>query len=270
MSTLKISACIIGYNEEKKVEDCLGSLEGIADEIIFVDSFSSDNTLKIVRKFKAKIIQKKFEGYVKQKNIALDAAQFNWVICLDCDERLSAGARKILFEIKNNVIVEEISGYRFNRLTFYIYRWIRHSGWYPDRKLRFFRKDRCRWEGDYLHETVSVASGVINNITADILHYSFMSISDHLHTIEKFSDAAANEAFTKGRRCSMSSVIFRTLWVGIRKIFLEFAFLDGAAGIILTGLSMTATWCKYSRLYFLSRAALSPDFLIKNRKGYDD
>lgn len=247
----KISVCVIGFNEEKKIEDCLKSVKDVADEIIYVDSYSTDATIDIAKKYTNKIFKQKFLGHVQQKNFAVAKASHNWILSLDCDERLSKEAIEIIQ--KERDFLEKYSAYRFKRRTFYIYRWIYHSGWYPDYKIRLFRKDICSWQGENPHDKVECSLNNIKTLDVDILHYSFDSIDDHLKTIMSFSSIGAREAFTKGKKSGVFVIFFRSLWVGVRKIFFEFAFLDGVAGIIITGLSMAATWAKYSKLYVLQK-----------------
>lgn len=249
----KISACIIGYNEEKKIEDCLRSLQGIVDEIIYVDSYSQDQSVEIARQYTEKIFYKKFEGYVQQKNFAVACASYNWILSLDCDERLSLELQEQIKNEKKNLDTKNFCAYRCKRRTFYVYRWIYHSGWYPDYKIRLFHKDFCSWQGENPHDKVVCPNLKIKSLCYDILHYSFDSIDDHLKTIMSFSEIGAREAFAKGKKSGVGTVIFRSLWVGIRKLFLELAFLDGAAGIFITGFSMAATWSKYSKLYILQK-----------------
>lgn len=249
----KISVCIIGYNEEKKIEDCLRSVAGVADEIVYVDSHSNDSTVEIVKKYTSKIFYKKFLGHVQQKDYAVSCASHDWVLALDCDERLSPELRDMIAKEKPHLNAQKISGYRFKRLTFYVYRWIRHSGWYPDHKVRLFHKKYCAWQGENPHDRVVCESGNVKTVNADILHYSFDSIDDHLKTIMAFSEIGAREAFAKGRKSGPFTIIFRTLWVAIHKVFIKFSFLDGTAGLIITGLSMAATWTKYSKLYIMQK-----------------
>lgn len=250
-----ISVCIIGMNEEKKVEDCIKSVLEIADEIIFLDSGSTDRTLEIVKKYTDKVFHKNFFSYVEQKNAVIELANNNWILSLDCDERLSTEAFNWIKLSFSKLVAEnpQLKGFKFSRLTFYIYRFIRHSGWYPDNKIRLFHKDFCTWKGNLLHESMQCEKCQIQQAKGDILHYSFDNISDHLRTIDKFSEIAAREAFAKGKKSGLFTIIGRTAWVGIRKMIFEAAWLDGMAGIILTGLSMTANWTKYSRLYLLWR-----------------
>ncbi len=257
-----ISVCIIGLNEEEKIEDCLRSVVEVADEIVYVDSYSGDKTVEIARKYTDRIVLQKFLGHVEQKNLAIDEAKHDWVLALDCDERLSPEAiaeiKAIWADQAEKIATEEIRAVRFNRLTYYIYRFIRHSGWYPDSKIRLFNRKYCRWQGENPHDIVHCDSKYLYKSKTDILHYSFDSISDHLKTIDSFSRIAAHEAYEKGKRVGLFSLVFRSLWVGVRKMFFEFAFLDGAAGVILTGLSIASTWAKYSRLYILCRHSKKP------------
>jgi len=251
---LPISVCIIGLNEEKKIEECLKSVANIAEEIIYVDSYSSDKTVDIVKKYSEKIFYKKFSGFVEQKNYAIEKASNDWILSLDCDERFTPELEEIIREIwANGENENQYVAFRFRRLTYYIYKFIRHSGWYPDKKIRLFNRKYAKWTGLYLHETVEVKSGRIKDIEKDILHYSFDSISDHLKTIDSYSTIGAQELFEKGRKAGIATIIGRTVATGFKKFFLELSFLDGRAGIILTGLSMAANWAKYSKLYILNR-----------------
>jgi len=187
----KISACIISFNEEKKIEDCLKSLQSIADEIIIVDSGSTDDTLKIARQYTDNIFQQNFEGYGRQKNIALDKATHDWVISLDCDERLSDELQESILSIKSKL--ESNTIYSMARKTFYVYRWLNHC-WYPDRKIRLFNRTETRWLDNNVHESIDSKGMETVNLKGDILHYSFDSISDHLKTIDKFTEIGADES----------------------------------------------------------------------------
>ncbi len=266
---MKISVCIIGLNEEKNLTDCLRSVKPIADEIIYVDSLSKDKSCAIAKSFGARVFKQKFLGHVQQKNFAVSKAKFDWVLSLDCDERLSSEALASIAAERARRLADssekQPTSYAFNRLTFYIYRWIKHSGWYPDRKIRLFDRRTASWVGENPHDRVEDRSGRSMRLKGDILHYSFASISDHLKTIESFSEIAAHEALRKGRKSGPFTIIFRSLWAGIRKVFFEFSFLDGVAGLILTGLSMAATWSKYSKLYILQQQKADPLFFERNK-----
>jgi glycosyltransferase involved in cell wall biosynthesis len=248
---MKISACIIGLNEEQNIADCLASLQGVADEIVYVDSYSDDKTVKIVKKFTKKIFFRKFDNYVAQKNYAATKAKHDWILNLDCDERLSDELRTSLLELKQTGT--DKVGFRFNRLTWYLYRFIRHSGWYPDDKVRLYDRRVAKWEGEKVHEIINTPADKTGKLKGDLLHYSFRTIDDHLKTIRSYSEMAAQAMFERGRRVSLVGVFARSGWVIVRKFFFELAFLDGTAGIIITYYSAVATFTKYIKLYVLHK-----------------
>jgi glycosyltransferase involved in cell wall biosynthesis len=248
---MKISACIIGFNEEQNITDCLKSLQGVADEIVYVDSYSSDKTVAVVKKFTKRVFFRKFDNYVAQKNFAASKAKYDWILNLDCDERLSDELRASLLALK--ATGTDKVGFRFNRLTWYIYRFIRHSGWYPDDKVRLYDRRLARWEGDQVHEIVRIPNEKTGKLKGDLLHYSFRTVDDHLKTIRNYSEMAAQAMFAQGRRVSLAGVFARSGWVVIRKFFFELAFLDGTAGIIITYYSAVATFTKYIKLYVLGK-----------------
>ncbi|AFM10753.1 glycosyltransferase family 2 protein [Turneriella parva] len=250
---MKISACIIGLNEEQNIEDCLLSLAGVADEIIFVDSHSTDKTISLVKQFTKKIFYRKFDNYVAQKNFAASKARFDWILNLDCDERLSPELRDSILALKSSGT--DKAGFRFNRLTWYLYRFIRHSGWYPDDKVRLYNRRLAEWQGDKVHEIINTPPEKTGKLTGDLLHYSFRNIDDHLKTIRNYSELAAQAMHARGRRVSLPGVFFRSGWVIVRKFFFELSFLDGTAGIIITYYSAVATFTKYVKLYVLNKQA---------------
>ncbi len=246
----KISACIISFNEEKKIEDCLKSLQAVVDEIIIIDSNSTDKTLEIARKYTDKIFLHDFQGYGKQKNLATDKATNNWVISLDCDERLSSELQSSIKSIKNNL--DDDTVYSMARKTFYIYRWLNHC-WYPDRKTRLFNKSKTRWLDNDVHESVDTNNMQTILLSGDILHYSFDSISDHLKTIDKFTQIGANDLLKKGKRISVISPLVHASWTFFKLYFLKRGFLDGFAGLTVSVLSYMHVFIKYSRAYILQK-----------------
>lgn len=251
---MKISVCIIGLDEEKNLPDCLRSVQAVADEIVYVDSFSKDKSLSIAKTFGCKIFRRKFDGYRSQKNFAAEKARNTWILNLDCDERLSPELSQAILRAKQSPD-SNIVAYKFNRLTWYIYRFIRHSGWYPDDKIRLYDKRQCIWEGDTVHEIIHAPKQLTKHLQGDLLHYSFHSINDHLHTIRKYSDMASQDLFDRGRKVTYAGVLARAVWVIIRKIFFEFSFLDGAAGLTITWYSAVATYTKYVKLYMMRKHA---------------
>lgn len=240
----KISACIISFNEEKKIEDCLKSLAGIVDEIIVVDSNSSDTTVNIAKKYEARVINQEFLGYIEQKNFAVQQASYDWILSLDCDERLSPELQKAILAIKENV--EQFDAYKMPRKTFYVYRWLNHC-WYPDLKTRLFNKHTAHWGGTNPHDHIITTGENISQLDGDIYHYSFDSISDHLKTIDKFTEIGADELIRKNKKFNTFSPITHATWTFIKLYLLKRGFMDGFAGFVVSVLSFMHVFVKYSK-----------------------
>lgn len=247
----RISACIISFNEEQKIEECLQSLAGIADEIIVVDSLSTDRTLEIAGRYTDRIVHQKFLGHVEQKNLAVSHASHDWILSLDCDERLAPELRAALLAAKESL--DARCAYRMARKTFYVYRWLNHC-WYPDRKVRLFNRQNARWGGTNPHDRVVLDAGVqVVDLKGDILHYSFSSISEHLRTIDNFTEIGAREIIAKGKKVSLLSPLSHGLWTFIRLYFLKRGFLDGLAGFIVATLSFMHAFVKYAKVLLHQR-----------------
>lgn len=246
----KISACIISFNEEKKIEDCLKSLVNIADEIIVVDSNSTDNTLNIARKYTDKIILQDFLGFIEQKNFAIEQAEHDWILSLDCDERLSPELQAAIVSIKTNI--ENADAYRMPRKTFYIYRWLNHC-WYPDFKIRLFNKSTAYWGGTNPHDHIVCSGNNIKTLHGDIYHYSFDSISDHLKTIDKFTEIGAKELIKKNKKFNIFSPLTHATWTFIKLYFIKRGFMDGFAGITVSMLSFMHVFVKYSKAIIMRK-----------------
>ena len=208
----KISACIISFNEEKKLEDCLKSLQPIVDEIIIVDSLSTDGTLKIAQRYTDKIFHQKFLGHIEQKNLAVSKAGYDWILSLDCDERLTPELQQSILGIKDNL--DAADAYCMHRKTFYIYRWLNHC-WYPDTKTRLFNKTTSHWGGTNPHDRIITQGKNIRLLRGDIQHYSFSSISEHLKTIDKFTEIGADELIKKGTLAAMVGLLLVVLFMAI-------------------------------------------------------
>ncbi len=241
----KISACIISFNEEKKIEDCLKSLLDVVDEIVVVDSESTDKTIEIASVYTDFIYSRKFLGHIAQKNLAVGKAQHDWILSLDCDERLSDDLRKSILEIKDEI--GQYDAYRMARKTFYIYRWLNYC-WYPDMKVRLFNKQHAKWGGVNPHDKVRVDSEKIGRLGGDILHYSFDSISAHIQTLDKFSEIAAKEIIKRGKKVSVFSPFTHGFWIFFKMYFLKRGFLDGFAGLLASVLSLMHVFVKYSKV----------------------
>ncbi len=251
----EISAVIITYNEERNIGRCLESLQGVADEIVVVDSFSTDKTEKICQGYGVRFIRHPFDGYMEQKNWAAAQAAYDRVLSLDADEALSEELKSSILSVKNNWQHE---GYYFNRLTNYCGQWIRHLGWYPDRKLRLWDRRRGSWEGKGLHEIFLLHAGYkAGFLKGDILHYSYYSIRGHIEQVNKFTDIGADTAFKNGKEAPLGIIIFNPLWKFFRDYIIKLGFLDGYYGLVISVISAQATFLKYVKLREL----------IKNRDG---
>lgn len=240
----KISACIISYNEEKKIEDCLKSLLPVADEIVVVDSLSTDNTINIARKYTDKIFSQEFLGHIEQKNFAISKASHEWIISLDCDERLTEQLQQSILAIKDHL--DQSDAYCMPRKTFYIYRWLNHC-WYPDVKTRLFNKNTARWGGTNPHDRIITDGNNIRKLKGDIQHYSFDSVSAHLNTIDKFTEIGAIELIKKKKKFSVFSPLTHSTWMFIKMYFIKRGFLDGFAGLLASTLSFVHVFVKYSK-----------------------
>jgi len=239
-----ISAVIITKNEEERIGQCLESLQGIADEIIVVDSLSTDKTEEICRSFGVHFEQREFEGYSPTKNYANSLAKYSYILSIDADEALSKELRASILAIKNQL---DQDGYTFNRLTNYCGKWIYHCGWYPDTKLRLFRKDLGKWEG-LIHETLELKGSKIQKLKGDLLHYSFPSISDQARKMNEFSDLTAQKLFEKGQRASLLKVILSPISEFFKKFILLRGFMDGFYGFVISVMSGYYRFYKYAKL----------------------
>ena len=243
----KISACIISYNEENKIEDCLKSLDGIVDEIIIVDSLSTDRTIEIAKKYTDKIYDQKFLGHVEQKNLAVSKANHNWILSLDCDERVTNELKQSILAIKNDL--QQADAYKMARRTFYVYRWLNYC-WYPDQKIRLFNKESARWAGTNPHDHVEVDGNKIKLLKGDLLHYSFNSISEHIQTLDSFTEIGANEIIRKNKKVSIISPWTHGLWTFLKLYVLKKGFMDGYAGLVVAVISGMHAFIKYNKVLF--------------------
>ena len=260
--SVKISVTVITLNEEKKVERCLRSVQGIADEIVVVDSLSTDATEAICLKYGARFIRNPFPGYVAQKNYAVKQASYNHILSLDADEVLSEPLKRSILEVKNNW--GDCDGYSFNRLNNYCGKWIRHSGWYPDRKIRLWDRTKGEWSGTDPHDIVYIEKRRVVQIKGDLLHYAYLTVDEHLKQMYKFGEIAARAKFAKGQKpVFIVHVILNPLFKFIKKYFLQLGFLDGYYGFVFCAAASSLNFFKYLRLYEYHRKGLPEDQSIK-------
>lgn len=244
---MKISAVIITFNEEKNIKKCLDSLTGIADEIVVVDSFSIDKTKEICLTYKDVVFhQNPFGDYSQQKNYANSLANNEFILSIDADEVISPELGKSILTEKENDFPED--AYLFSRLVFYCGKKIRYTDWYPDVKLRLWKKDVGKWEGE-LHETVHLNnSGKPKLLKGALNHYTFHAIAQHIAQINKFTEIGAEVAFKKNKKVNILMVYFKSEWKFISSYFLRLGFLDGYYGYVICRLSAQATFIKYIKL----------------------
>ncbi|HER09253.1 MAG TPA: glycosyltransferase [Bacteroides sp.] len=244
--TIKISAIIITFNEERNIRRCLESLTGVADEIVVVDSYSTDATAEICRQYGARFIEHRFTGHIEQKNWAILQATYPHILSLDADETLSDLLRESILQVKKNWTHD---GYYFNRLTNYCGKWIRHTSWYPSRKLRLWDARKGIWGGFNPHDRFYLNKGASRRfLKGDILHYSYYSLSEHLEKMNSFSSILARSYFERGRQVYISSIILHPLWRFIKDFILKTGFLDGYYGFIVSVNSAHEVFLKYVKL----------------------
>ena len=257
MMRRRLSVCIVAMNEADRIGECLRSAD-FADEWIVVDSHSTDETREIAASLGARVIERDWPGWVEQKNFAVDQATHDWVLCLDADEWVSPEMRQsVLAALERD---DGTDGFEFARLTRYMGRWIRHGGWYPDRKLRLFRRDAGRFEGRNPHDRVRV-KGRVERLEGDILHDPFRSLSDHLRTIDRYTTVAAEEKSARGVRVSVVDLVLRPFGKFVRMYVVKGGWLDGLAGFIVAITGSFYVFLKYAKLRGLNQERVS-------RKGF--
>ncbi|MBC8461331.1 MAG: glycosyltransferase family 2 protein [Deltaproteobacteria bacterium] len=241
----RLSVCIICYNEARNIRRCLDSIKWV-DEIVIVDSMSSDDTVNIARQYTGSIFQRSWTGYADQKNFALSKARGNWVLSLDADEEVTPVLRdEILTEIDKATAK---NGYRMPRRSFYQGRWINHSGFYPDRQLRLFRRNKGRWVGGRVHERVEI-EGSIGDLKNDLLHYPYQGvISGQLQTVDNFSGLIASDRHEKGERFHLSLLLLRPLFKFLEIYLLKRGISDGLPGLIIAVTSAYAVFVRYVKI----------------------
>lgn len=250
ISMKKLSVVIITLNEEDRIEAALQSVAGIADEVIVVDGYSTDNTCAIAEKFGAAIHRHEFLDFGSQKNFALKQAQHDWVLNLDADERVCPLLKEAILHFKQSAD-DSCAGYAINRKTFYLGRWIKHSGWYPDRKLRLFRKSKSRWSGR-VHEALNL-EGPTEHMPGDILHYTYRDITDHINRLNRYSHMQAQDMAAKGARLLFLRALLLPPVTFLRFFLWKAGFMDGFPGFIIALVSSWATAMKYLKTIALKK-----------------
>lgn len=250
MENCKISAAIVCRNEERNIKRALDSL-GWVDEIVVLDSGSSDRTVEICHTAGARVEQVEWHGYVETKNAALKIVRGEWVLSLDADEEVSPELRNEI----NGIISGPGAkiGYRIPRKNHYWGRWIKHCGWYPDLQLRLWQRGRGVWTGGSVHESVKV-EGSVGRTKAALNHFSYDSISAHLHRLNEYSALIAQDRYEAGKRTGLLALLFSAPWQFFKLYFLRLGFLDGLPGLIVSGLGSYYAFLKKAKLWELRRS----------------
>jgi len=246
-----ISAVIITFNEEKYIGSCLESLQQVADEIVVVDSYSKDRTKEICLSYNVNFIEHEFEGYRQQKNWAMNQAANDIILSLDGDELLSDELKGSIIEIKKNW---QADGYYVNRLNNYYGKWIKHSGVYPDRKLRLFDRRKGEWGGINPHDIFKLYDEAKSErLKGDLLHYVNDSVQEHKEKIRKFAEINAREYYKMGKSSGIFKIIIHPLWRFIRAYFVNLGFLDGSFGFKVCYLNAYLSYLKHRNIRTLMK-----------------
>ena len=240
---MKISATIITYNEERNIARAMESLR-CCDEIVVVDSDSSDRTVEIAEKLGARVIENSWPGYAAQKNFAAAQATYDWILSLDADEALSEMLEAEIWQLKKSGA--KYDSYTMPRMAQYLGKWILHSGWYPDRKVRLFDRRKSRWVGEFVHESV-VVDGTVGELEANLLHFTCQSLSEHLKTMDRYTTLAAEQLVSVGKKIGWTQLIVDPIWTFTRTYFFQLGFLDGVEGLAIAWMGAIYQFIKFAK-----------------------
>lgn len=240
---MQISATIVTLNEERNIARAIDSLR-FADEIVVVDSGSTDATRNIAANAGARVIGKDWCGYAAQKNFAATAAAHDWILSLDADECVTGELAEEIQAVRAEG--PHFDAYTFPRLAQYLGRWIRHSGWYPDRKVRLYNRAKAKWVGDYVHESVQV-DGSVGDLRGNLLHYTCASLAEHRRTLDRYTSLAAQEIVARKKPASLARLIVDPPWTFFRTWVLQRGFLDGPQGFTIARMAALYTFLKYAK-----------------------
>ena len=244
---MKISATIITFNEERNIPRVIESLRCV-DEIVVVDSGSTDRTVEIATGLGARVVELPWRGYAGQKNYASEQATYDWILSLDADEAVSEALEGELWQIKKNG--PEFDAYTMPRLAQYLGRWILHSGWYPGRKVRLFNRRKARWVGDYVHESV-VVDGRVGHLRENLLHFTCDSLSEHLRTMDRYTTLAAEQIVDQKRKVGWTQLVLDPLWTFFNTFFFHRGFLDGTEGLAIAYMAAMYNFLKYTKAKYM-------------------
>jgi (heptosyl)LPS beta-1,4-glucosyltransferase len=254
---MKISATVITFNEAANIQEACESLAW-ADEIVVVDSKSTDQTAQLAAQAGARVITRDWPGFALQKQFANDATAHDWIFSLDADERVSDHLRASIDGLRSTPPDQLADGYLISRRSFYQGRWINGGGWYPDRQLRLFKKSLGRWEGKHIHESVKIKGGRIEKLPGDILHYSVRDAAHHHRMIgERYAPLAARQMFESGQRTSAMKIATAAPLAFFRSFVLKAGFRDGLAGLSIASFAAHHAFLKHLMLSEMQKKEVS-------------
>lgn len=248
---MKISATIVTLNEERNIARAMASLKLCVDEIVVVDSGSADRTREIAADLGARVVREEWRGYAEQKNFAAACATHDWILSIDADEELTPA---LAAEIQTVRAADDRSeaGWTMPRRARYLGRWIQHSGWYPDRKIRLYHRGRGGWKGERVHESVEV-TGAVGELRSDLLHFTCDSLNQHLLTIDRYTSLAAQAIAESGKPAPFRRLVIDPPWTFIRSYFFQRGFLDGMHGFVIAAMAGFYTFLKYAKAREMAR-----------------
>ncbi len=241
---MKVSATIVTLNEERNLARAIKSLKASVDEVVVVDSGSADRTREIAGSLGARVIEEPWRGYAAQKNLAASVAANDWILSIDADEELTPELAEEIRKLK--AAPGSCDGYTMPRKARYLGKWILHSGWYPDRKVRLYNRQHASWRGDYVHESV-VVNGMTGELRGDLLHYTCDSLAQHLRTLDRYTTLAAQALAASGKPAPFRRLVFDPPWTFFRSFILQRGFLDGMHGFVIAGMASFYTFMKYAK-----------------------
>jgi len=245
---MKITATIITLNEERNIARAIESLR-CCDEILIVDSGSVDRTVELAEKLDVRVIEAGWLGYAAQKNWAAEKASHDWILSLDADEAISEPLEAEILALKKTG--PRFDAYTMPRLARYLGRWILHSGWYPDLKVRLYNRRKAKFVGDFVHESV-ITQGKVGHLQGNILHFTCESLSEHVKTMDRYTTLAAQEVAARKMHVPLSKIIIDPAWTFLKTYFIQRGFLDGVEGLIIAYMASYYTFLKYSKARIMS------------------
>jgi glycosyltransferase involved in cell wall biosynthesis len=249
-----VTATVITLNEARNIQDCLASLKW-ANEIIVIDSGSTDGTPDLARAAGATVISREWPGYAAQKDFAASQAANDWILSVDADERVTPElAREIQQTLQQPA---SHVGFRIPRITFHLGRWIRHTDWYPDYQLRLYDRRHAQWAKRRVHESVT-ARGTVGRLSHHLQHYAYKDISHHYETMQNYTRLAAIQMFEEGRRATFFDLLLHPPAAFLRNYVLKAGFLDGTPGLIISAMNAHYVFLKFAKLWAIGSSAKDP------------